>query len=84
MLFTTATGSQYELAEGRVRRLSSPHSPTPRQGKDGKWKDYFKCMPAVPCVGLPVLFIWNIRGQSTLTANVVEISEISKERQAQL
>jgi hypothetical protein len=42
MRFTTASGSVYEVdtEAKKIRRLNGKKDPTPRQGKDGEWREY--------------------------------------------
>ena len=58
MLFTTISGSRYEVDQNkkRIRRLLGSMSPTNRQGKDGEWKQFFSISPIVE--GKSVVIIW--------------------------
>jgi hypothetical protein len=58
MIFYTESQSAYEvdLQNKRVRRLRGAADPTPRQGKDGEWKEYTDISPIV--VGLSVAIFW--------------------------
>lgn len=77
MTFTTRSGSRYELdAEGRrVRRLGGSTEPTPRQGIDGRWREYVDATAVR--VGHQVLFIWEHCdiSKGTLTSPVTTVEE---------
>jgi hypothetical protein len=77
MIVKTKTGSVYEIDEQnkRVRRMQGVIDPTPRQGKDGEWKEY-KTVAVVgqpPAVGF--FFDWTGLGNGTLTSPIVELIE---------
>ena len=86
MKFVTVTGSLYELdLTGRkIRRLEGKGSPTPRQGKDGEWKDYVAV--SIPCVGSPLLVTWRVDAEDgttwfrmTATSKILSIDEVTEE-----
>lgn len=60
MLFYTVSGSAYEVdsVNKRIRRLSGKANPTPRQGKDGEWRNYAELHPAPLKVGESALIVW--------------------------
>lgn len=75
--------STYEVDEDnkQIRRLTSSHEPTPRQGEDGQWKPYADIFPE----DTGMLIVWEyVDGiaKSTLTSPLVLISgqEVSDER----
>ena len=91
MKFITMSGSIYEVdvSKKQIRRLIGIDNPTPRQGKDGEWKEYFAIDDIE--IGKPVLIFWNpkttpllegnpfsISAPSTLTSNVIEIIEVEQ------
>jgi hypothetical protein len=73
--FTTSSGSRYEVdAPGqRIRRLGGRTEPTPRQGIDGRWREYVEIGPVE--VGLPVLVLWTHEPHlpGTVTSRVVTV-----------
>ena len=80
--FDTESGSTYEVdrtpsgpdKSGRIRRLIGTREPTPRQGTDGEWKDFYHLTPVV--IGKEgVLVFWDEKGKATLTSPVTEIRE---------
>lgn len=74
MTFETVTGSKYEVAEGKIRRLSGTKRPTPRQGEDGNWKVFMSMSGVV--VGASVLIGWEFAHgvlKSTLTSAVSKV-----------
>lgn len=88
MLFTTTSGSSYELdiSNKRIRRLDGKKDPQPRQGKDGEWKTYAAILPEVPRVGEGVIIFWTkdtplLEGSDknnnpcTITSVIVSVSE---------
>ena len=75
MIFHTEN-STYEVRGFAVRRLSGRNDPTPRQGKDGEWRD-FRTMTPVE-VGSRVLFVWETVedvAKSTVTGVVMRVEE---------
>lgn len=58
MKFTTRSGSTYEVdsAAKKIRRLNGKKDPTPRQGKDGEWREYLNDISVK--VGEPVWIQW--------------------------
>ena len=60
MKFTTASGSVYEVNTDskQIRRLNGPKDPTPRQGKDGQWRNYSDLAPDPISVGSGVVIFW--------------------------
>lgn len=85
MQFETQSGSVYEIEKdpgdpdkyGRVRRLAGIRDPTPRQGKDGEWREFYHLSPIT--VGGRVLIFWDKEGKATLTSPVTEIRETEDE-----
>ena len=74
MIYKTETGSLYQVDEEnkRVRRIEGVKAPTPRQGKDGEWKEY-KVFQRLSdgCLW----FDWTGLGNGTVTSRVVEERE---------
>jgi hypothetical protein len=72
MIFKTLSGSSYELdaAHQRVRRLSGPKDPQPRQGADGEWKAYVVIMR----LSDGLFFDWNGYGNGTLTSPISDVT----------
>ena len=66
--YTTETGSVYELCSERmiVRRMSSTHAPTKRQGTDGKWQS----MESFDFAGDNLIINW-VDGHCTITSSIV-------------
>ncbi len=67
--------SNYEIdyPNKRVRRLTSSHAPTPRQGIDGEWREFL----AMYRMEGSLLFVWNKRDRDgvlecTLTSWVMD------------
>jgi hypothetical protein len=82
MIFTTESGSVYEVVDNKVRRLSGDKNPTPRIGTDGEWKKALSV--SEPTVGLPVFITWENDIQpapifgtipATLTSKVISINK---------
>lgn len=67
--FSTQTGSLYELdaPNKRVRRLQGTHEPTPRQGEDGEFREYF----SAEIISQGLLLVWNEEFECTLTSPIV-------------
>lgn len=61
MIIHTGTESIYEVdtKNKRVRRMTGARNPTPRQGKDGEWRDYTSISPDPPSVGNRLLIVWD-------------------------
>jgi len=83
MIAHTESGSIYEFDEtgNKVRRLHGSNTPTPRQGADGEWREYFKVIP-VGClnpadvvVGCALIIMWDDAGKSTMTSRIVKVEE---------
>lgn len=79
MIATTQSGSVYEIdiEKKQIRRLSGQADPTPRQGKDGEWKEYAVLLGRVE-VGAPIIITWEIEDQifrTTITSKVVSVQE---------
>lgn len=84
-LIETETGSFYELTDDgmKVRRLQGNANPTPRQGKDGEWKELVE--PVKPALGDSMLLVWKvtndegvITAQTTITSRVVDVTVIKR------
>lgn len=60
MVFHTISGSVYEvdLTKKCVRRLAGKEDPTPRQGDDGKYKQYEELLPPIPEAGKSLFIFW--------------------------
>ena len=70
--------SEYEVDEEHslIRRLSSNHEPTARQGVDGEWKSYAYLAPTHvgdPPEAWSYFISWDNQGHGTLTSTVTEI-----------
>ena len=66
--------SIYEVDEQnkRIRRLEGANDPTPNQGEDGVWREYF----ALQSVNGGYLIVWDYGGnRATLTSRVLEVIE---------
>lgn len=80
MKFVTVTESVYEVDQEakRIRRLSSSHDPTLRQGADGDWKPY-KNLSGLE-INQSVTILWGYTDQPTeLTASVPESCLLAKQ-----
>lgn len=84
MIVETASGSMYQIAGLKARRLSGPNDPTPRLGYDGAWRA-LQVEPVVR-IGLPIVLIWTdeidppaAEGHTpgTVTSRVVRIEGMS-------
>ena len=85
MKIVTETGSTYEIdvANKRIRRLTGKGNPTPRVGKDGKWREYNSIGPVKE--GLRLAIVWSDQLGSlgavpgalpgTVTSPIVEIDQ---------
>lgn len=66
--------STYEVDEERklIRRLDGVNDPTPRQGPDGEWKQYYRLTETVHLWDDgPSLWIeWDDAGHGTLTSQL--------------
>ena len=67
--YITESGSVYQVDEQNklVRRLSGNKNPTPRQGIDGEWKEYYELH-----VDKIMAIQWNDKGQCTFTSRIVK------------
>jgi hypothetical protein len=78
MIFTTESGSNYELdlERQRIRRLSGSRPSTNRQGSDGEWKEFFSI--SVPTIGQELIIVWSLddngTAKSTLTSPLVSLN----------
>lgn len=79
--FKTESGSVYELDwdNKRIRRVTGIKDPTPRQGKDGDWKEYLYVSSII--IGQSVVICWKIEEtdqgsvhRTTMTSRIVEKS----------
>ncbi len=61
ILLTTQSGSHYELEPEarRIRRVTSTHPPTTRQGRDGEWKSFAET--STPNEGESLVVVWRVR-----------------------
>ena len=87
MIFHTISGSVYECDQDnkRVRRLAGVSDPTPRQGKDGDWRNYVIATEIV--VGESVRFVWSVNidnenssipmTTTSMVAKIVDEEELS-------
>lgn len=77
MMFTTESGSVYEVDEDapRMRRLSGKNKPTAYQGEDNTWRTYVD-MTTVK-LGESVMVVWEVTepgmARTTLTTHVTSI-----------
>jgi hypothetical protein len=78
--FETESGSVYEadISGLRIRRLEGQRDPTPRQGKDGEWKEVLRFGDFK--IGYPAVFVWNLVDEeigivvkTTVTSNLISI-----------
>lgn len=60
MIFHTESGSTYEVdvINKKIRRLNGAKDPTPRQGRDGEWRDYSYLWPSPLRVGEMAIIVW--------------------------
>ena len=74
MLTVNTENSIYEIDEDNrlIRRVSGLSSPTPRQGKDGEWKEYVSIEPFEG--GMLICWGTNPNGTAkcTWTSNIVK------------
>lgn len=76
MKYVTECGSLYEVdhANNRIRRLSGLKDPTPRQGKDGEWKNFHAIYTTMEN---RFLIDWNGEGKCTYTSPIIRTLEES-------
>lgn len=72
IIIKTLSGSAYEIIEQekKIRRLYGNEGPTPRQGTDGEWKEYF----SLSLYDDILIIFWNDSGKATMTSPIVEFS----------
>lgn len=78
LIIETETGSLYELdnKEKRIRRMHGTKDPTPRQGKDGEWKQIKNAIQ--PVEGKEMIFLWRVDyGPNEYEAEIVFRTTIS-------
>lgn len=70
--------SVYEIDKDRcrVRRLTSDHDPTPRQGEDGDWKGYEDLRFMADGMFIIWGFTYSGIAQGTLTSRILEINGV--------
>jgi hypothetical protein len=78
-MIISTENSTYELDEPnkRVRRLNGIENPTPRQGRDGEWRDYETITE--PVIGNRLLIVWEFENgvaKSTQTSPIKEIVNV--------
>lgn len=73
---TTFSVYEVDRENCRIRRLTSDHEPTPRQGQDGEWRGY----EDLRFMNDGMFIIWNHTysgiAQGTLTSPIVEIAGV--------